>query len=379
MGERQYQICTNCVMDTTDPQIKFDENGMCDFCYNYYNSILPSWHTDEIGEKELQRITEKMKKDGKGKEYDCIIGISGGVDSSYLAYIAKEKLGLRPLLLSIDTGWNLNVANDNLDNLIKVLNLDLKIITVDWEEMKDLQLAFFKSQVPYQDTPQDHAIFAGLYNYAAKHGIKYILTGGNYSTEGVKPPKEWTYLNDIRMIKDIHKKFGTRPLNNFPLCGMFKYRIYYRYFKGIRVIKPLNMVPYKKEEAIALLKEKFGWQPYENKHYENIFTRFFEGYWLPKKFGYDKRKCYFSSEILSGQMTRKEALEKLSQQPYDEKTAMEDLEYITKRLNIKREEFLNLMNGPNKTFRDYKNNEKLLKLAIRLAIKVGLEKRNFRI
>jgi len=366
-------------MDTTDPQIKFDENGMCDFCYNYYNSILPSWHTDEIGEKELQRITEKMKKDGKGKEYDCIIGISGGVDSSYLAYIAKEKLGLRPLLLSIDTGWNLNVANDNLDNLIKVLNLDLKIITVDWEEMKDLQLAFFKSQVPYQDTPQDHAIFAGLYNYAAKHGIKYILTGGNYSTEGVKPPKEWTYLNDIRMIKDIHKKFGTRPLNNFPLCGMFKYRIYYRYFKGIRVIKPLNMVPYKKEEAIALLKEKFGWQPYENKHYENIFTRFFEGYWLPKKFGYDKRKCYFSSEILSGQMTRKEALEKLSQQPYDEKTAMEDLEYITKRLNIKREEFLNLMNGPNKTFRDYKNNEKLLKLAIRLAIKVGLEKRNFRI
>jgi len=378
MNERQYQICTNCVMDTTDPEIKFDENGRCDFCDNYYNSILPSWHPDEKGEKELKAIAEKIKVEGKGKKHDCIIGFSGGVDSSYLAYIAKAKLGLRPLMLSVDTGWNIDVANENIDKLIKSLNLDLETIVVDWKEMKDLQAAFFKSQVPYQDTPQDHAIFAGLYNYAAKHGIKYILTGGNYSTEGVKPPQEWTYLNDIRLIKDIHKKFGKRPLNTFPLCGMFKYRIYYRYFKGMRVIHPLNMVRYNKEEAIAELGQRYGWQQYENKHYENIFTRFFEGYWLPKKFGYDKRKCYFSSEILSGQMTREEALEKLNQQPYDEKTAMQDLEYIGKRLDMTREEFMNLMNGPNKTFRDYKNSEKILKFVIKLAMLVGMEKRNFR-
>lgn len=253
MGDRQYQVCTNCVMDTTDPEIKFDENGRCDFCDNYYNTILPSWHPDEKGEKELKAIAEKIKVEGKGKKHDCIIGFSGGVDSSYLAYIAKVKLGLRPLMLSVDTGWSIDVANENIDKLIKSLNLDLETIVVDWKEMKDLQAAFFKSQVPYQDTPQDHAIFAGLYNYAAKHGIKYILTGGNYSTEGVKPPQEWTYLNDIRMIRDIHKEFGKQPLRTFPLCGMFKYRIYYRYFKGMRVIRPLNMVPYHKEEAIALL------------------------------------------------------------------------------------------------------------------------------
>jgi len=378
MGKRKYQVCVNCVMDTTDPEIRFDENGRCDFCDNYYNSILPSWHPDEVAAKELQAIAEKIKKEGKGKKYDCIIGLSGGADSSYLVYIAKEKLGLRPLMLSVDTGWNLNVANENVKKIIKALNLDLETIVVDWEEMKDLQVAFLKSQVPYQDLPQDHAIFAGLYNYAAKHRIKYVLTGANYSTEGVKIPYEWTYLNDIRMIWDIHRKFGRYPLKTFPLCGIFKYKIFYRYFKGMRVIHPLNMIPYYKEEAIAELEKKFGWQQYANKHYENIFTRFYEGYWLPKKFGYDKRKCYFASLILSGQMTREEALEKLAQQPYDEKTAMQDLDHIVEKLNISKEEFLELMKGENKTFRDYKNSEKILKSAIRLAVLIGIEKRNFR-
>ncbi len=378
MSETIYQVCTNCVMDTTDPEIKFDESGRCDFCDNYYNSILPSWHPDEIGAKELQTIAEKIKKDGKGKTYDCIIGLSGGVDSSYLAYIVKEKLGLRPLMVSVDAGWNLNVANENVHKIIKALNLDLYTIVVDWEEMKDLQLAFFKSQVPYQDTPQDHAIFAGLYNYAAKNGIKYVLTGGNYSTEGVKPPQEWTYLNDIRLIRDIHRKFGKHPLKTFPLCGMFKYKLYYRYFKGVRVIRPLNMVPYHKDEAIAELEQKFGWQQYANKHYDNILTRFYEGYWLPKKFGYDKRKAYLSSLVLTEQMTRQEALDILAKPPYDEALAMQDLEYIASKLDITKEEFIELMNSENKTFRDYRNSEKLLKSAIRFAMRVGVEKRNFR-
>ncbi len=378
MSKREYQICKNCVMDTTDPEIKFDENGRCDFCDNYYHSILPSWNTDEIGARELQTIADKIKRDGKGKKYDCIIGISGGVDSSYLAYIAKEKLGLRPLMLTVDTGWNLNVANENVFKLIKKLGLDLETVVVDWEEMKDLQKAFIKSQVPYQDTPQDHVIFAGLYNFAAKNGIKYVITGANYSTEGVKPPQEWTYLNDIRLIKDIHKRFGKIPLKTFPLCGMFKYKIFYRYFKGIRVIKPLNMIPYHKEAAIAILEKEFNWEQYANKHYENIFTRFYEGYWLPKKFGYDKRRCYFSSLILTEQMTRQEAVQMLEEQPYDEKIAMQDLEYIVGKLDMSKEEFLNYMNGENKTFRDYKNSEKLLKTAIKLAMLLGVEKRNFR-
>lgn len=378
MSKRKYQVCSNCVMDTTDPQIKFNNDGRCDFCDNFYNSILPSWHPDEHGAKELEAIAEKIRKEGRGKKYDCIIGISGGVDSSYLAYIAKEKLGLRPLMIAIDTGWNLSIANENVDKIIKSLDLNLETIVVDWDEMKDLQVAFFKSQVPYQDTPQDHAIFAGLYNYAAKNGIKYVLTGGNYSTEGVKPPQEWTYLNDLRMIKDIHKKFGKRDLKTFPLCGMFKYRIFYRYFKGIRVIRPLNMVPYHKDAAIAELENRFGWQQYANKHYENIFTRFFEGYWLPMKFGYDKRKTYLSSLILTGQMKRDEALKSLSEAPYNEKIAMQDLEYIVTKLGIEKTEFINLMKGEKKTFRNYKNSEKMLNIAIRFAMLIGIEKRNFR-
>ncbi|MEN6460586.1 MAG: N-acetyl sugar amidotransferase [Syntrophomonas sp.] len=378
MSNQRYQICTNCVMDTSDPEIRFDENGRCDFCDNYYNSILPSWHPDESGNKELQAIVDKIKKDGRNKPYDCIIGLSGGVDSSYLTYIAKEKLGLRPLVLLVDTGWNVNASNENVGKLIKRLGVDLYTVVVDWEEMKDLQLAFFKSQVPYQDTPQDHAIFAGLYNYAAENGFKYVLTGANYSTEGVKPPYEWTYLNDIRMIKDIHKKFGKRPLRTFPLCGMFKYRVYYRYFKGVKVFRLLNMVPYEKVQATSELEKRFGWQQYGNKHYDNIFTRFFEGYWLPKKFGYDKRRCYLSTLVLTGQMTRKEALDILEEPPYEEALAMQDMEFISNKLDITTEEFLEMMQGPNKTFRDYKNIEKLLKSAIRFAMRVGIEKRNFR-
>lgn len=378
MDKKEYQICNNCVMDTSDPQIIFDEHGRCDFCDNFYNSILPSWHPDEEGEKELNTIVEKIKKIGKGKKYDCIIGLSGGVDSSYLAYIAKVKLGLRPLLLSVDTGWNVDTANENVDILIKYLDMDSKTIVVSWDEMKDLQKAFFRSQVPYQDTPQDHAIFATLYNYAVKNKIKYVLTGANYSTECVKPPKEWTYLNDIKLIKDIHRKFGEKSLKSFPLCGMFKYKLLYRYIKGIRVVSPLNYMSYKKQEAIATLEREIGWKSYDNKHYENIFTRFFEGYWLPKKFGYDKRKCYYSSEILTKQMTRESALAMLKQSPYDEKIAMEDLEYIVDKLGMNKDEFMQLMNGDNKSFKDYKNSEKILNLAIKLALFVGIEKRNFR-
>nr|WP_319520920.1 N-acetyl sugar amidotransferase [uncultured Sphaerochaeta sp.] len=377
--QREYKQCANCVMDTTDPEISFDENGVCDFCHSFHESIIPNWHHDTMGFENLKVIAAKIKKEGKKKEYDCIIGMSGGVDSSYLVYIAKEILGLRPLVLTVDTGWNLNVANENVYKIIDKLNLDLETVVVDWEEMKDLQLAFLKAQVPYQDTPQDHAIFAGLYNYAAKHRIKYILTGANYSTEGIKPPQEWTYLNDIRFIKDIHRRYGHKSLKTFPLCGMFKYKLFYRVFYGMKVIHLLNMLEYEKDNAIKLLNEKFGWEEYANKHYENIFTRFYEGYYLVKKFGYDKRKCYFSNLILTGQMTRQEALQKLSENPYDNKIAEEDMNYICQKLEISRKEFEKFITGDNKTYRDYKNNSRIIKLAIKLAMKLGIEKRNFRV
>ena len=368
MGDREYQVCGNCAMDTTDSLIKFDEKGFCDHCNNFYNNIQPNWNPDEIGARQLDEIVGKIKKSGKGKKYDCIIGLSGGVDSSYLLYYAKEKLGLRPLVFSVDTGWTLNVGLENIEKIVKGLDLDLYTEIVNWNEMKDLQLAFFKAQVAYQDIPQDHVIFASLYNYAAKNGIKYVLTGGNYSTECVREPNEWVYTNDITQIKDIHKKFGARPLKTLPLCGMFKYRLYYRYIKGMKVVKPLDLIPYVKEDVISLLEKRFGWERYANKHFESVFTRFYEGYWLGKKFGYDKRRAHFSSLILTDQMTREEAMIKLEQPPYDENLAMQDMEYVAKKLGLSKEEFIEMMNSENKTFRDYKSNYWLINAAIKFAI-----------
>lgn len=378
MNKQNYRICKNCVMDTTDSVIQFDEKGMCDHCHNYYENILPNWHPDEKGEQKLNEIIRQIKKEGKGKKYDCIIGLSGGVDSSYLAYYAVKKLKLRPLLFACDTGWNLNVAVQNVEKITKGLNIPLHTEIVNWNEMRDLQLAFFKAQVPYQDIPQDHVIFASLYNYAAKNGIKYVLTGGNNSTECVREPIEWVYQNDIRMLKDIHKKYGTIPLKTLPLCGMFKAHLYYRYIKGMKVVKPLDLIPYTKSDAIITLQNEFGWEPYANKHFESVFTRFYEGYWLVKKFGYDKRRCHFSSLILTGQLKREEALVILEKPPYDEKQAMEDLEYVAKKLGLSKEKFLELMKKENKTYKDYKNTSGLIGFAVKMARLVGMEKRQYR-
>jgi hypothetical protein len=287
-------------------------------------------------------------------------------------------MGLRPLIYTVDSGWNLNVAVENIERLVKALRLDMYTEVVNWNEMRDLQLAFFRSQVAYQDFPQDHAIFAGLYNYAVKNNIKYVLTGANNATECVRPPVEWVYLNDITLMKDIHRKFGKIKLKTFPMCGMFKYRLYYAYIKGMKRVAHLDLINYNKNEAERELKDKFGWEKYENKHYENIFTRFYEGYYLPKKFGFDKRKAYFSNLILTGQMTREEALEKLAETPYDEKIIHEDMEYIAKKLGITRKEFEGIIAGENKTYKDYKNSLSAIEFSIKLAKFLGVEKRNFR-
>lgn len=355
------KICSNCIMDTTDPNITFDERGWCDYCCNYYKNILPNWHPDKIGEIMLARIIEKIKKEGKSRAHDCIIGISGGIDSSYVTYIAKEKYGLRPLIFHVDAGWNSQEAVNNIEKIIDGLNLDLYTEVIDWQEMKDLQLAFLRAQVAHQDTPQDHVFFAALYNYAAKHGVKYIITGANYSTECVREPLEWHYhASDLRQLKDIHRRFGKHPLRTFPTADIFKYKLYYRFIKGVRVVKPLNYIPYIKESAIQELIERFGWQKYAHKHYESRFTRFFEGYWLPKKFGYDKRRAHFSSLILTRQMTREEALERIAQPAYDELTMAQDFEYVAKKLDMTTSKLKEIMGGENKTYRDYKSRMALI-------------------
>lgn len=377
MKDREYQVCTKCIMDTTDRKIVFDQNGVCDYCNSFINDIMPNWENQDNLD-ELEKIASVIREAGKGKQYDCILGLSGGVDSSYLAYIAKEKMGLRPLIYTVDTGWNLNVAVENIERIVKKLDLDMYTEVINWSEMRDLQLAFFKSQVPYQDLPQDHVIFAGLYNYAVKNGIKYVLTGSNNATEAVRPPIEWVYLNDLKFIKDVHKNFGSVPLKTMPMCSMFKYRVYYQYIKGMKRVAPLDVIKYDKEKAERELKEKFGWEKYENKHYENIFTRFYEGYYLPKKFNYDKRKCYFSNLVITGQMTREEALAKIEETPYDDEIMHEDLEYIAKKLGLSAEGFEKIIHGENKDYSNYKNSLKRIELFIKIAKLLGVEKRNFR-
>lgn len=376
--KRPYQRCTRCVMDTTDSKITFDENGVCDHCRNFDKNIKPYWNPNENKMDELLKLADKIRRTGTGKDYDCILGLSGGADSSYLAYIAKEVMHLRPLIFVVDTGWNLNVAVENIEKIVKGLDLDMYTEVINWKEMSDLQLAFFKAQISSQDFPQDHAIFAGLYNYAVKHKIKYVLTGSNSATEFIRPPVEWLYMNDLTMAKDIHTKFGKIPLKTFPTCGMMKYRLLYKYVYGMERIYPLDYVVYNKPEVERLLHEKYGWTRYENKHYENVFTRFFEGYYLPSKFGFDTRKNVFSNQILAETMSREEALKQLSKPPYDPDLMEQDKEYVAKKLGISVEEFDHIIAGENKTPLDYKNTYWLIKLAVKACKLLGIESRNIR-
>lgn len=378
-NKRFYQVCTNCVMDTSDTKIQFNDQGMCDHCVGYYENILPNWHTGDIGWQSLQKIVDKIKKEGTGKGFDCIMGMSGGVDSSYLTYLAKEKLGLRPLVFHVDAGWNSQQAVNNIEQLVDKLDLDLYTEVIDWEEMRDLQLSFFKAGVPHLDTPQDHVFFATMYNFAAKYKVKYVLTGANYSTECVKNPYEWHYpASDLIQLKDIHKKFGKCPLTDFPLANILKYKVFYRFFKGIRVVKPLNYVPYIKEEAMQLLIDRFGWQKYSQKHFESRFTKFYEGYWLPEKFGYDKRKVQFSSLVLTKQMTREDAIEKLKEPAYDVNTIAHDFEYVATKLGITVDELKGYMDAPNKSYRDYKSQMNAFIWGIRILKTLGIERRVMR-
>ena len=374
MSKQEYQICTNCVMDTTDSMIVFDKNGVCDHCRTFFEKIKPNWHTDKQGKLESDVMVENIKQEGKGKDFDCIIGMSGGVDSSYLLYLAKNKLGLRPLVFHVDAGWNSQIAVNNIQRMIDKLELDLYTEVIDWEEMKDLQLAFFKSGVPHIDTPQDHAFFATMYKFAEKHKVRHILTGANYSTECVRNPLEWMYYqSDSIQLRDIHNKFGTRPLVTFPITSILRHKIYLPYVKRIQVFRPLNYFPYIKEEAKTLLMEQFGWQPYPQKHFESRFTRFYEGYWLPKRFGYDTRKVQFSSLILTGQMTRTDSLEILKEPPLDETTARQEFEYVAAKLGITVDELQSYMDAPKKTHRDYRSQENIYAIGSKIMRLFGLE------
>jgi N-acetyl sugar amidotransferase len=380
VNSRPYQICTKTIMDTSDPNIVFDENGVSDYYHNFQNTILPTWDTKEKGHADLMKLAEKIKKDGKNRDFDCIIGLSGGLDSSYATYVAKEIMGLRPLLFHVDAGWNTQQAVGNIEKLVNGLGLDLYTDVINWEEMKDLQVAFLKSQIADQDLPQDYAFFSGLYKFARKNKIKYVITGSNISTECCREPEEWGgYAGiDTTLVKDIHRQFGTRPLKSFPLIDILEYKIYYRYVLGMQVAKPLNLLPFIKAEVEDLLETKFGWQRFQHKHHESRFTRFYEDYWLPQKFGYEKRRAHFSSLILTGQMTREEALDRISRPEMDEQFLRQEFEYVANKLDLTVSELQQIFEGENKTYRDYKNKKWIIGLGTKVMALLGLEKRLFR-
>lgn len=356
MTSGTYQICTKLVMDTTDPGISFDSEGVCNHYHDFYKNVKPHWHTGPEGRRSLEEAVAAIKAAGVGQEFDSILGLSGGVDSSYMLHVMVTEFGLRPLVFHVDGGWNSELAVHNINNLIDGLKLDLYTEVINWEEMRDFQLAMFKSGVPHIDIPQDMAFIGVLYKFANKYRIKYILNGGNISTECVQRPLEFIYWGtDMFQIRDILSRYGTVPLRTFPFSSIFYHKLYLRYLRGIKVLKPLNYVPYVKGDAMRLLEKKYGWKPYPQKHFESRFTRFFEGYWLPTRFGFDMRRVDFSSLILTGQMDRAEAVAQLQNQPYDHRTIQQDFEYIATKLGISRDELWGYHEMPKKFYWDYRN------------------------
>lgn len=354
-------------MDTSDPQIIFDEKGVCNHCKNYERQAQYIF-----SEEKMEEVVRKIKKKSKGKEYDCLIGLSGGVDSCMSAYLAN-KAGLNPLAVHVDNGWNSEISQSNIERTLKKLGIDLFTHVIDWEEFKDLQRSFIQASVPNIDYPYDHAIVALLYNKAAELGLQYVIFGANIKTEFIMP-REWGYNSwDSKHLKAIHSRFGKIKIETSPTISIFQLG-YYSFIKNIRIFRILDYVDYNKVKAKEFLKSEFGWKDYGGKHCESIYTRFFIGYYLPKKFGYDRNRAWMSTLILSGQLTREEALEELARGFYTSQKEMEDeIDYVIKKLGISCEEYQRMMSLPAKKHTDYPNNSIFLdrsRLFVRLARKI---------
>jgi N-acetyl sugar amidotransferase len=347
-------------MSTTDPDITFDAEGRCNHCTDYLHRLAHLTYQPGTSERELAAVVERIKAAGRRKEYDCVIGVSGGVDSCYVAYVAKN-LGLRPLAVHLDNGWDSDTAVKNIKNVALALGIDYQSFVLDWEEFRDLQLAFLRASVPEIETPTDIAIPAALHRVAADNGVRFIIAGGNYATEGILP-RAWHYdAKDVRYLKAIHRRFGSGKLGSFPTFGFVK-ETYYKFFKGIRFVYLLNLVPYSKTEAMRTLEEELGWEYYGGKHYESKITGFVQSYILPVKFQIDYRRATLSSQICAGEISREDALEILAQPPFDAARVQEEKAYIAKKFGITLDEMDAILMAPPKTHRDYPNNERFLEL-----------------
>ncbi len=349
-----YQCCTKCVMDTTDIEISFDSNGVCNHCHTFENVTAKNWFPNDDGAKQWKAHINAIKEAGKGQEYDCILGLSGGVDSSYLAIKAHE-WGLRPLVMHVDAGWNSELAVANIEALVKHCGYDLHTHVVDWEDMRDLHLSYLRAGISNQDVAQDHIFFSSLYHFATKNKIRYVLSGGNIATESIFPTTWHGSAMDAINLKAIHKKYGERKFKNYKTISFFEYYFWFPMIKKMRVLRPLNYMPYDKEAALTELQATVGYKPYPRKHGESVFTKWFQNHYLPVKFGMDKRRPHLSSLIVSGQMTRDAALAKLAEPLYDHAELEIDIAYLCKKLRISRAEFDGFMNVKIHNYTDFPN------------------------
>jgi N-acetyl sugar amidotransferase len=366
-----YRICERCAIDSTVPDVFFDEKGICNHC-KIYDEIDGRFSNPSEREQRLREIIDKIKQGGNGKEYDCIVGISGGQDSTYTLYMA-HKLGLTPLAVHFDNGWNSKKSIRNIKKITSKLNIDLYTYVVDWDEFKDLQISFLKASVSDAEIPTDIAIKEVLYKTAVQNGVKTILySGSNYRTEG-KIPKDWTYM-DGRYVKAVHRKFGSIKLKSYPNYTLWSI-FYYHFVKKIKAVRLLELIEFNSNDVITTLETELDWEYYGGKHFESVYTKFFQSYFLPKKFGIDKRRVHYSALIRSGQNTRAEILSKLNQDPYDSKTIKRDLEYVRKKLELSAKEFENIIDRPKRSYKNYptydSTREKLLPIIIFLK-KLGL-------
>jgi N-acetyl sugar amidotransferase len=347
-------------MDTSDPDITFNEAGECNHCTEFIEKRKLYSYQGVESDRQLATWINAMKRAGRGKEFDCVVGLSGGIDSSYAAYIAKEH-GLRVLAVHLDNGWNSEEAVLNIKNIAGKLNIEYESYVLDWEEFRDIQVAFLRASVPEADTPTDISILSALHKVAAKYRIKHIISGGNFATEGILP-KTWHYnAKDLTYFMHIYKRFGTKKLRSFPTFG-FLSEMYYKFIRGIKMVYLLNYIPFEKQQAMELLERELNWKYYGGKHYESKYTGFIQSYYLFHKFGIDYRRATFSSQICVGAVTREEALEVLKTKPYKEEQLAEEKSYIAKKLGLSTEELDAIIALPPKWYRAYPNDEKRLNM-----------------
>lgn len=375
---KEYKICTNCVMDTSDPNIQFDDKGVCERCNTYYNGILPNWNHGEGKEDQLNDLIQKIRDAGKGKPYDCLFGFSGGLDSSFMLHMVIKEWKLRPLVFHIDAGFDLPICKSNIQKMVDKLNIDLKVEVVDFEDVKNFQIALFRTGLAGSlDLAQDHAFVSILDQYAVDNNIKYIINGGNISTEVIVNPKGWGRNGgngtDMKFINDVIERHSPAPLDNYPFTNVIRRKIVLPYLKGVKVVKPLDLMPYYKKEAEDLLYREYGWEPYAQKHFESEMTKFVEGYWLPKRFGFDVRRPQLSSLILTEQLDREKALEILELPPLTEEEGQKLFTDVAKKLDLTEEELQSYFEMPLWE-NTYKNSRWLFNLGAKAMFALGLDK-----